>query len=352
MTGPSPPCSLWPGGWPGGLTFTFSACVTPTGAPTRLKQFTHHAIGVGQRYGVASATGWVSLVRTILAQHRRTPFDLLHALWADEAGFCAALVGRLIGRPIVVSLGGWELVDLPDIAYGAQRLFIRRLTTRFALTQAQRVTAGSQYQLNLCRQHGVAEQKLHWAPLGVDTGVFSSSASQRSPNPTLLQVASLLPVKNQRLLLETFALVRQNLPNAKLHIVGDGPLGDDLQQYAAALGLGEAVTWFGAVPHLELPARYQQADIYVQTSRHESQGVAVLEALACGLPVVGTPVGLLPEVGQTGTTAEELATRIVAVWQHLPHHHAEPRRAVQPFSAEASGERFLMIYESLRSPSL
>ena len=178
---------------------------------------THHAIGGEQKFGLASARLWLRTSQAISRQHRQTPFDLLHAFWADEAGFAAALAGLKLKRPVIVSLGGGELTDLPQINYGAQRFLARRLTTWYALHQATLVTAGSNYQLDLCRAHHLPKPKLRLAPLGVDTRLFrpaqpAPSLCSTQAGPVIVQAASLVPVKNQRLLLEVFSLVTKERP--------------------------------------------------------------------------------------------------------------------------------------------
>lgn len=147
----------------------------------RFDNLTHHAIGGGQNFGLDSLKIWLATARAITSQHQKTPFDLLHAFWADEAGFSAALAGAKTGRPVLVSLGGGELTRLPRINYGAQRFLVRRLTTRLALYRAVAVTAGSNYQLALCRAHNISDTKLHLAPLGVDTKLFHPPSPASRP---------------------------------------------------------------------------------------------------------------------------------------------------------------------------
>ena len=328
--------------------------------------FTHHALGGGQKFGPASLKIWLQSAQAVVAQHQRTPFDLLHAFWADEAGFSAALAGSKLNRPVIVSLGGGELSHLPDIGYGAQRFLARRLTTRLALRRANRVTTGSVYQLNLARGHGVSETKLRLAPLGVDTALFRPGSGEGGRlegwkigegeidhRPVIIQAASLLPVKNQGLLFETLALVSKEMPGVRLNLVGTGPLQAELEGLAETLKIGHHINWRRAVAYPAMAATYQQAQLYVQTSRHESQGMAVLEAMACGLPVLGTPVGVAAEVAclSAASTAEDLADQVIKLFSNRDQYRAASRQARQiiehSFSLAVTTARFQKIYSEL-----
>jgi glycosyltransferase involved in cell wall biosynthesis len=327
----------------------------------RFAGLTHYALGGGQIFGLTSAKIWLQTSQAIIRQHAHTPFDVLHAFWVDEAGFSAALAGSWLRRPVVVSLGGGELTHLSDINYGAQRFLARRLTTRYAIKTASLVTAGSPYQLDLCRTHSIPESKLRLAPLGVDTALFHPTNLIIPPftlhNFTLVQAASLLPVKNQPLLLKTLSLVKKEIAHLKLNLAGTGPLHAELVNLAQALDLTGNITWQQQLAYPDMTQLYQSSHLYLQTSRHESQGMAVLEAMACGLPVLGTPVGVAREVAclPPQTSAEGLAAQVVEIFSDAVRYRDLRQQAYKIIEAEYALPRtlnnFLSIYtEALGTP--
>lgn len=333
----------------------------------RFAGLTHHALGGGQNFGLTSAKIWLQTSQVIIRQHQKTPFDLLHAFWADEAGFSAVLAGLWLKRPVIVSLGGGELTNLPHLNYGVQRFLTRRLTTRLALHRAALVTAGSAYQLDLCRAHHVPEPKLRLAPLGVDTNLFqpvnpifplqveSKIVNRKSKivNPILVQAASLLPVKNQALLLEILAQVKKEIPQIRLHLASAGPLYQQLISLAQKLKIDQNITWQQTLNHLHMPRFYHSGQLYLQTSHHESQGMAVLEAMACGLPVIGTPVGVVQEVAclPPQTSAAALAAQIIELFDDLPRYQVlrqQARQVVETrFSLSLTTANFIKIYQTI-----
>jgi glycosyltransferase involved in cell wall biosynthesis len=308
------------------------------------------ALGGRPHMGARALGLWNRADRALSAEHRRAPFDVLHAFWADEPGWLAAWIGRKLGVPVVISIAGGEIVALREIGYGGLRIPGRGAMTRWGLGRAAAVGVGSRYLLDLAREHlGVRDRtKLIVAPLGVDTTLFSRPARALRPPLVHLNVGSLYPVKGQAILIRAFA--RAVAPPAVLRIVGAGPLRADLEKLASDLGVAERVAFLGEIPHERMPEVYRNADLFVQSSLHEAQGMAVLEAAACGLPAVGTAVGLLPEIGRASPPGDEFA--LAGVLGQGPRAEDAPLRdrLVAECSLSAVLGRFLDLYRSIARP--
>jgi glycosyltransferase involved in cell wall biosynthesis len=152
----------------------------------------------------------------------------------------------------------------------------------------------------LVRDERLGIGRMTWIPNGVDADRFAppSSATRRAARaalgldataPVFGCVASLTPVKRHVDLIEAFASVHAKLPAARLLLIGDGPLRATISEQIASLGLQDAVDLLGDRSNIEtlLPA----LDVALLTSSTEGMSNAILEAMACGLPVIATSVG-------------------------------------------------------------
>jgi glycosyltransferase involved in cell wall biosynthesis len=297
------------------------------------------AVGGADCRGPLVLDVWRITLGLLRAEHRRRPFDVLHAFWATESGLLTAIAGRLLHIPTLVSLAGGELVSLPAIHYGDQRIAWERLKVASALRLATAVTAGSYQLLGVAKTH-VGNERLYYAPLGVPLDLFHSSRA--ASGQRFIHVGSLTPVKDQVTLLRAFAKLPQG---ATLDMVGDGPLRIGLEQMATKLGIAEAVTFHGDVDHAALPELYRLASHFALSSLHEAQSMAAIEAAACGLHVGGTCVGVIPELTDAvapTANAEALATAMAASVEHRSTDIAR-----ESFGLEHCTQRFRNLYCSL-----
>ena len=229
---------------------------------------------------------WPALVRGL---RKHGPFNLIHAFWASPSGLLAGLVGRWLRVPVLLSLGGGELANRPEVGYGGQLRRRDRLAVAAALSLAARRTVASHFMRALVLRAG---HDADIVPLGVPAALFTPPATPPDHPPwRLLHVASINAVKDQRTLLDAMARVVRIHPQVRLDIVGADTMNGVVHDYARSLGLGDFVRFTGWQASTDLAAWYRRSHLLVMSSRHEAGPVVALEAAACGVAVVGTRVG-------------------------------------------------------------
>lgn len=227
--------------------------------------------------------------RELTATHN---YDLCHAFFGFPSGAIAyALRARL---PYIVSLRG---SDVPGFnpRFSRQYVVLKPLFRRI-WSAAEAVVANSVGLQQLARQF-MPRLPLAVIPNGIDTAEFSPSVTYRHGDaPRLLCVSRLVERKGVQHLVEAFATIHRQLPEARLTLVGEGDLLPVLQRRAAELGVAGLISFAGYVPHDRLPTLYRQATVFVQPSYYEGMSNTVLEAMASGLPIVATGQGGMEEL--------------------------------------------------------
>jgi glycosyltransferase involved in cell wall biosynthesis len=138
-------------------------------------------------------------------------------------------------------------------------------------------------------------------PPGVDTAVFSPASAELRRGPTVLYVGRMdrsSRWKGVDILLRAMVLLRSQLPDVQLDLVGAGDAVPEIQSLARSLGIDQAINWRGVLDGEALVEQYRQAGVVVlpSTTESESFGMVLIEAMACGCPVVGSDVGGIPYV--------------------------------------------------------
>lgn len=245
-----------------------------------------HLGRIRARNGPPDVLSFQGSATALLADHlvddtvpRLTTF---HSPWAAEYRLRARAEGRLVAR-----------LEL--------NAAIRRRLERRLLDHSDDVVALSAYMRDRMRDlHGPLGADV--VPGGVDHERYAPDAGPFAPieavdGPAFLTVRRLSPRMGHDLLLRAFASVTETHPGARLFVAGDGSLRGRLERLADDLGVGDATTFLGYVPDEALPAAHATADVFVlPTRRLEGFGLATLEALASGTPVLATPVGGTVEV--------------------------------------------------------
>ena len=317
---------------------------------------TIYSLGVGQVRGFGRLKLWADALLTLRRLHREQPFDVLHAMWADETGLIAARAGRWLGIPVVVSIAGGELVGFDDLNYGLQRSAFSRWIVGQALGGADCVVAACNYARDLIPKAGytIAPDKIRTITLGVDANIFTPPKSNQIQFETkLIHAASLVGVKDQATLLRTLARLDDSIT---LDIIGTGTEEKNLRTLADELGINQRVHFLGKVEHLDLPAHYQQATLNILCSRHEGLGMVTLEAAACGIPTVGTAVGLLPDypapgisvpVGDDVALANAINTLLIDNKKRIALGQSARKLVEERFTIQETMRQFRTLYAEI-----
>lgn len=264
-------------------------------------------------------------------------------------------IARLAGVPCRIhGEHGWEASD--PKGSDRKRLLIRRICRAVV---HRYVPMSADLARWLSREVGVPEGRVRQVCNGVDTDRFSpSSSAGRTETVIVGTVGRLDPVKNQRQLISAFARVVRSSSSGealRLLIVGDGPARGDLEQQVAELDIGKLVEFASAAD--DVPRLMRRINLFVLPSINEGISNTILEAMACGLPVVAGRVGGNPELiveEETGVlydahSDDELAaalTRYVSD-EGLRERHGQAGRirALNGFSLDAMVAGYLRVYE-------
>lgn len=155
---------------------------------------------------------------------------------------------------------------------------------------AQRIVAiSTTTKDSLVNDYQVPSEKITVIPVGVDVGIFKPLDIKKIPN-SVLYVGRLCERKGLYYLIESIKMVREAIPNIKLYLIGKGNLREELQRLVEKHGLLRNVVFIGKVSEEELIKWYNRAEVFVLPSLFEGFGIVCIEAMACGVPVIGTKV--------------------------------------------------------------
>ena len=232
-------------------------------------------------------------------------YDAVHAHYAVPSGVVGLWFRRWARRPLVVTVHGSDVLVLPD-RYPRLAGAVGRV-----LRGADHVIAVSRFLRDrVVERFGVPPGRITVQSAGIDTRIFHPDApgaeavrARYGDQPLVVYAGNLIPLKGVDALVQAFARVRERRGSGHLLLVGpavDPAYRELLEARAAALGIGAHVTFAGPQPPEQVAAAMAAADVFVLPSLEEGLGLVVLEALACGTPVVASRTGGIPEIVQDG----------------------------------------------------
>jgi glycosyltransferase involved in cell wall biosynthesis len=288
-------------------------------------------------------------VNTMRELRRDRDFDLIDAHYFYPDGVAAIRLGKLLGKPVVITARGTDVNLIPK--YRLPRAMIQA-----AAREAAGIITVSQALKDALVALGVPEQTVTVLRNGVDLDIFHPEGREEArralglSGPVLLSVGHLIERKGHNFAIA--ALPR--LSNCSLLIAGEGPERASLEALAARLGVAPRVRFLGTVPHRDLQRIYAASDLLILASSREGWPNVLLEAMACGTPVVATDawgnreVVTAPEAGllAAARSADGVADAVAALLGNLPDRGAT-RAYAEKFSWDETSSGQRRLFESV-----
>jgi glycosyltransferase involved in cell wall biosynthesis len=297
------------------------------------------------------ALGALATVKRL--QREGFDFDLMDAHYYYPDGVAAGLLAKWLGKPFFVTARGTDLNLIP------QYLFPRKLILKTA-AQATGSIGVCQALMDTLAQLGADTTKLHTLRNGVDLERFvpelrEAARSRLGLNPQgqyLLSVGHLIERKGHHIAIEAVA----QMSGVTLLIAGSGPEEGALKALATRLGVASRVHWAGVVPQTELKWWYSAADALTLCSSREGWANVLLEAMACGTPVIATNIWGTPEVVSTPAAGQLMERRdapsLAMAWHtlqsDLPNREAT-RMHAETFSWDETTTGQLELFQALNT---
>jgi L-malate glycosyltransferase len=278
--------------------------------------------------------------------------DVLHAHYATSYGTLGSKTGF---SPFVVSVWGSDVYDFPKTS------ILHKKIIKKVFTKADFICSTSECMKTETKKY--TQKHIEVIPFGVDTSIFKPEGNRSLDKNeiTIGIIKSLEPNYRVDVLIRAFnILVKTNSEKKlKLLIVGDGTKMAEYKKLAVDLGVSDRVTFTGKVPHAEVSKYHNQIDIFVSLSLKESFGVSLVEAMACGTPVVASDAEGFTEVmgdESCGIIVRKISPEEVArsIGQYIENPTLAKEKALnarkrilEKYDWNKNVEQMLTVYQSL-----
>jgi len=286
--------------------------------------------------------------------------SLIHSHSTYPSGFASVVTGSILRLPVVVSLDAAEATGISDIGFGDLLHPKRRRVNQWVMNRATMLTVLTEFQRKEVQGNLNLRREMCVIPRGINAQSIREQKRLLKSKPIqFLNVAYIHPVKDHNTLLKTFKTISQEI-DSRLTLVGKDYESTRIQKLAKTLGIEHLVNFVGFVPHENMQLYFNNADILLHTSRYESQALVVVEAMASGVLVCGTHVGLMADLsGQCCITASiqddsSLAQQVIDLIHDEQRQH-QLRSAglmwTQVHSLTWTTQQYFFLYDQLLGDS-
>lgn len=255
---------------------------------------------------ITSKLGYILNFISLKSILKKVKPDLLHVHYASGYGTLGSLSAF---HPRLLSVYGSDVYEFPD------KSLLNYYLLKKNIDLADWIGSTSIAMAKRTKQLFPYLEKITVTPFGVDINKFRPPVSKTKNVKNRIVIGTVKRLENKYgidILLESFSIIYFKLKDRydlSLKIIGQGSERSNLIELSKKLNIDDVTEFKGVVPNDQVPAELNSFDIYVAASRYESEsfGVAIVEALACGVPVIVSNVGGLPEVvihNETGVVVE------------------------------------------------
>ena len=280
---------------------------------------------------------------------KESHFDIIDAHYFYPDGVAATIIGKLLDIPVTITARGSDINLFP-------RYSIPRKLIKWAIANCSHIITVSEALRKSVIQLAATPDKVTTLRNGVDTDFFKPAEDREAlrkrlglDNYTLLSVGNLIDLKGHDLVIKAM----KKLDGMTLVIIGSGEKEKALKQLSEKLDVTDKVRFVGAIPQPQLIEYYAAADVLTLMSSREGWPNVLLEAMACGTPVIATAVGGTPEIVRPNSagflidrSVEDIEMAVMNMYEQQPDRDKVKRYADQ-FSWLSTSNGQLDIFQSL-----
>jgi glycosyltransferase involved in cell wall biosynthesis len=228
--------------------------------------------------------------------------QIIHAHWLIPQGFLAVLYKTFINTDIkiVATAHGADINSFDN--------FIGKRLKGYILKRIDQLTVVS----NALKEKAIGigyNNEVHVFPMGIDTKLFTPDKKDNSlkikyqiSGNFLLFVGGIIERKGIRYLIQAIPAVIKKFPGAKLLVIGEGNLSNEMSELAESLSISNNIIFIGPIPHVDLPPYFATADVFILPSLSEGFGLVIIEAMSCGTIPIATDLAVIHDIIQNNIT--------------------------------------------------
>ncbi|MEM2373361.1 MAG: GT4 family glycosyltransferase PelF [Thermoproteota archaeon] len=236
----------------------------------------------------------------ILEVYKTEKPDIIHA---NNRFFfttiCSVILKKIVGKPLVTTLHlGPMSLDMRILNFFIN--VYEKTVSKWIITNSDKIIAVSNAVMKHALSLGAPYKKIKVVPNGVDLKEFSPGEFRKAERKKIIFIGRLFPNKGIQYLVEAAPIILARHPDVEFIIIGKGPMETELKKLIGRLNVEHAFRFLGIVP--SIPEIMRECDIFVRPSLTEGMPLTILEAMACGLPIIASKIPGTSEVVKDGET--------------------------------------------------